>query len=301
MKRKYELNNFEPYQFADIRDHLEAMALRGWRLERMERYFLVYRRGEPKPVRYALVFHPEMGYLEPAPTPEGEVYRDYCRQAGWEPVAFWSSVPQIEVYCNEEPHPIPLQTDRSIQWRVMGDWLERRYVPRLQTAAAACSLIFILSAIFCALFLIATEDWAFRILTLCLISLLIYLTAVPLIQLASANRWLSQVRRAEEELGEGPDGRLSPLLRWTRKVSVVLSALVLLYYVWYTARTDGGPPPGVVGNGPGGGLAAPPWALPGGQLGRLWVCGGPRVFHPPAAQLHLLDPVWVPAEGREFL
>ena len=232
MKRKYELNNFEPYQFADIRDHLEAMALRGWRLERMERYFLVYRRGEPKPVRYALVFHPEMGYLEPAPTPEGEVYRDYCRQAGWEPVTFWSSVPQIEVYCNEEPHPIPLQTDRSIQWRVMGDWLERRYVPRLQTAAAACSLIFILSAIFCALFLIATEDWAFRILTLCLIALLIYLTAVPLIQLASANRWLSQVRRAEEELREGPDGRLSPLLRWTRKVSVVLSALVLLYYVW---------------------------------------------------------------------
>ena len=61
MKRKYELNNFEPYQFTDIRDHLEAMALRGWRLERMERYFLVYRRGEPKPVRYALVFQPEMG------------------------------------------------------------------------------------------------------------------------------------------------------------------------------------------------------------------------------------------------
>ena len=217
MKRKYELNNFEPYQFADIRDHLEAMALRGWRLERMERYFLVYRRGEPKPVRYALVFHPEMGYLEPAPTPEGEVYRDYCRQAGWEPVTFWSSVPQIEVYCNEEPHPIPLQTDRSIQWRVMGNWLKRRYVPRLQTGAAACSLMFLLSAIFCALFLIATEDWAFRILTLCLIALLIYLAA-------------------------GPDGRLSPLLRWTRKVSVVLSALVLLYYVWYTATQGGGIP-----------------------------------------------------------
>ena len=82
----------------------------------------------------------------------------------------------------------------------------------------------------------------FRILTLCLIALLIYLAAVPLIQLASANRWLSQVRRAEEGLGEGPDGRLSPLLRWTRKVSVVLSALVLLYYVWYTAAQGGGIP-----------------------------------------------------------
>ena len=227
MKRKYELNNFEPYQFADIRDHLEAMALRGWRLERMERYFLVYRRGEPKPVRYALVFHPEMGYLEPAPTPEGEVYRDYCRQAGWEPVTFW---------------PIPLQTDRSIQWRVMGNWLKRRYVPRLQTGAAACSLMFLLSAIFCALFLIATEDWAFRILTLCLIALLIYLAAVPLIHLANANRWLSQVRRAEEELGEGPDGRLPPLLRWMRKAGGVLSAFALLYCVWYMATQGGGIP-----------------------------------------------------------
>ena len=48
--------------------------------------------------------------------------------------------------------------------------------------------------------------------------------------------------RAEEELREGPDGRLSPLLRWTRKVSVVLSALVLLYYVWYTATQGGGIP-----------------------------------------------------------
>lgn len=242
MKRKYELNPYTPCQFADIRDHLEAMALRGWRLERMEEYFLVYRRGEPKPVRYALVFHPEMGYLEPAPTPEGEVYRDYCWQAGWEPVAFWSTFPQIEVYCNEAPHPIPLQTDRSIQWRVMGDWLERRYVPRLQTAAAACSLIFLLSAIFCALFLIATEDWAFRILTLCLIALLIYLAAVPLIHLANANRWLSQVRRAEEELGEGPDGRLPPLLRWMRKAGGVLSAVALLYCVWYMATQGGGIP-----------------------------------------------------------
>ena len=240
MKRKYELNPYTPCQFADIRDHLEAMALRGWRLERMEEYFLVYRRGEPKPVRYALVFHPEMGYLEPAPTPEGEVYRDYCWQAGWEPVAFWSTFPQIEVYCNEAPHPIPLQTDRSIQWRVMGDWLKRRYVPRLQTGAAACSLMFLLSAIFCALFLIATEDWAFRILTLCLIALLIYLAAVPLIQLASANRWLSQVRRAEEELEDGPDGRLPPPLRWMRRGSYVLCTLVLLYGVWYMISQGSG-------------------------------------------------------------
>ena len=240
MKRKYELNFYVPCQFADIRDHLEAMALRGWRLERMEDYFLVFRRGAPKPVRYALVFHPEMGYLEPAPTSEGEVYRDYCRQAGWEPVAFWSNFPQIEVYCNEEPHPVPLQTDRTIQWRVMGDWLERRYVPRLQTAAAACCLAFLLEAIFCALILTVTENWASRLLGICLIALLLWLTALPLASLASANQWLSQVRRAEEGVEEGPDGRLPPLLRWMNRGAYVLSALSILYFVWFTAAQGNG-------------------------------------------------------------
>ena len=70
MKRKYELNNFEPYQFADIRDHLEAMALRGWRLERMEQHFLVYRQNVSSPVHYAVAFHPEVGDMDSLRTPQ---------------------------------------------------------------------------------------------------------------------------------------------------------------------------------------------------------------------------------------
>ena len=71
MKRKYELNNFEPYQFADIRDHLEAMALRGWRLERMERYFLVYRRESPNRCAMPWYFIPRWAIWSPPPLRRG--------------------------------------------------------------------------------------------------------------------------------------------------------------------------------------------------------------------------------------
>lgn len=240
MTRKRQLNNFEPYQFTDIRERLEAMALRGWRLERMEQYFLVYRRGEPKSVRYALVFHPEMGYLEPTPSSEGEVYRDYCRQAGWEPVTFWSTFPQIEVYCNEEPHPIPLQTDRTIQWRVMGDWLERRYVPRLQTSAAVGGLLFLSSAILFAVIGLASQSWSLRGLVVCFVVIMLMLTADVLLRLSYANRWLVQTRQAEEGEGEGPSGQLPPALRWMRAGMWLLLAVTLFYLVWFALTQGGG-------------------------------------------------------------
>ena len=241
MMRKYQLNNFEPYQFADIRDRLEAMALQGWRLERMERYLLVYHRAEPRQVRYALAFHPDMGFLDPAPTPEGEVYQYYCQQAGWEPVTFWSDFPQIEIYCNDEPYPVPLQTDRSIQWRVMGDWLERRYVPRLQRGATAVGALVMLLLILTAILIPAAEDWRLRGLGLCLILLLVYVLAVLLVQAASAARWLERVRRAEEGNWEDePTGRLSPTLLWLRRGLWVILVPILLYGVWFLFSYGGG-------------------------------------------------------------
>ena len=61
MKYKYEYNCYEPYQYEDLQDHLEQMAVRGWILERMDYHFLVYRRGGTQLTRYALAYHPEVG------------------------------------------------------------------------------------------------------------------------------------------------------------------------------------------------------------------------------------------------
>ena len=64
MKYKYEYNCYAPYQYEDLQDHLEQMAVRGWILERMDYHFLVYRRGGTQLTRYALAYHPEVGDMD---------------------------------------------------------------------------------------------------------------------------------------------------------------------------------------------------------------------------------------------
>ena len=68
MKRKYELNLYAPFQYQDIQDHLEEMAERGWELEKASHRLFVYQAAEPGPVRYALAYRPEVGWMDQLPT-----------------------------------------------------------------------------------------------------------------------------------------------------------------------------------------------------------------------------------------
>lgn len=233
MKRKYELNNFEPYQFADIRDHLEAMALRGWRLERMERYFLVYRRGEPKQVRYALAFHPEVGNYDPLPTQGQEIYADYCQEAGWELVDTWSQYPQIQFYRSRQAYPLPLQTDLSTQWRVMTTWMETRFVVPLRRIAVFFTL-FLIPYLAIAVFLLFLGPPDFWIRGLCwaLLLLLISFLAALLVSLSESQRWLEEARRAAQEGLPGPGGHRSRRWNYALKGMAAVGAAVLSFLLW---------------------------------------------------------------------
>ena len=79
MKRKYELNLYAPFQYEDIQDHLEEMAERGWELEKASHRLFVYQAAEPGPVRYALAYRPEVGWMDQLPTQGQEIYAGYCQ------------------------------------------------------------------------------------------------------------------------------------------------------------------------------------------------------------------------------
>ena len=96
MKYKYEYNCYAPYQYEDLQDHLEQMAVRGWILERMDYHFLVYRRGGTQLTRYALAYHPEVGDMDHPRAPRLEDYAYLCSQAGWELVGIGSLESAIE-------------------------------------------------------------------------------------------------------------------------------------------------------------------------------------------------------------
>ena len=141
MKRKYELNLYAPFQYEDIQDHLEEMAERGWELEKASHRLFVYQAAEPGPVRYALAYRPEVGWMDQLPTQGQEIYAGYCQDAGWELVDTWARYPQIQIYRSRMRYPVPLETDLTTHWQVLTTWMERRYVEPLRSYVAIGSLI----------------------------------------------------------------------------------------------------------------------------------------------------------------
>ena len=153
MKRKYELNLYAPFQYEDIQVHLEEMAERGWELEKASYRLFTYRSAEPSPVRYALAYRPEVGWMDQLPTQGQAIYADYCQDAGWELVDTWARYPQIQIYRSRMRYPVPLETDLTTHWQVLTTWMERRYVEPLRSYVAIGSLIAIFTALLLTIFL----------------------------------------------------------------------------------------------------------------------------------------------------
>ena len=244
MKQKTEPIPFSPLEEEPFTRHLEEMSLQGWRLDKFTENRLYYRQAEPSAVRYALAYHPEVGNLDPLPTPSMEFYEDYCRQAGWEPAAVWSAFPQIEVYVSEEPDPVPLHTDPQVRWKVIGDWMERRYIPRLQMGAGIGGLFLLFSALLGGMFAFQSsgEDPALLPLYLGMVVLFLLLSGALLLGLVRSYRTLEAVRQAQRDGTSGPVLRNPPPARWRRLPLYLISAaagLLVLYMLWLVSARFG--------------------------------------------------------------
>lgn len=225
MKRKYELNLYAPFQYQDIQDHLEEMAERGWELEKASHRLFVYQAAEPGPVRYALAYRPEVGWMDQLPTQGQEIYAGYCQDAGWELVDTWARYPQIQIYRSRMRYPVPLETDLTTHWQVLTTWMERRYVEPLRSYVAIGSLIAIFTALLLTIFL-TQGGFEPPISFLCVAAVVLMAALVlnQLVVLVDAQRWLEEARRASEEGAPGPRGRMS--LPWKITLWVTAAAAV---------------------------------------------------------------------------
>ena len=85
-KRRMEFFSF--YNHTSITAHLEKMARNGWLLEEIRRNTWIYRRIEPKKLRFAVSYYPKASEYDPEPSPE---QRD-----------FWATRPMALVRCSVE-------------------------------------------------------------------------------------------------------------------------------------------------------------------------------------------------------
>ena len=113
-KRRLEVFSF--YDRAHIERHLEAMAARGWLLERMGKFGWVYRRIEPKRLTFHVSYFPDASDFDPGPTWGQLTFQDFCERTGWQLAC---SSAQMQVFYNEGPDPLPIETDPALELEVL--------------------------------------------------------------------------------------------------------------------------------------------------------------------------------------
>ena len=216
VKRKYELNLYAPFQYEDIQDHLEEMAERGWELEKASHRLFVYQAAEPGPVRYALAYRPEVGWMDQLPTQGQEIYAGYCQDAGWELVDTWARYPQIQIYRSTMAFATLTLCQLFHAFDVRSD---RKTVAQLGLTSNRAMV---------------------RAFLVGLALLMAALVLNQLVVLVDAQRWMEEARRASEEGSPGPRGRMSLPWKITLWVTAAAGVGTLALFVG-VAVSDHGP------------------------------------------------------------
>ena len=110
MKRRLELYSF--YDHTGLERHLERMARKGWRLEKIWNNIWYYRRTRPRELKFSVTYFPEVSELDPEPSEKQQIFLDFCEHTGWKLAAVTT---QMQIFYNENPDPVPIDTDPRLE------------------------------------------------------------------------------------------------------------------------------------------------------------------------------------------
>ena len=115
------------YDYATIAGKLTDMAAQGWHLHKAGALGLwTFHRGEPKQVRYEIIYAPKASAFNARPTDAEEDLAELCAQAGWERV---TTLAQMQVFRNENPNATPLETDESQKLLNIRKTMKKHFFP----------------------------------------------------------------------------------------------------------------------------------------------------------------------------
>ncbi|MBQ9966095.1 MAG: DUF2812 domain-containing protein [Clostridia bacterium] len=123
-KRQFFLFNF--YDRTGIKTRLENEARKGWLLEKMTGFGWVFRRIEPADIHYTVTYFPGASAFDPGPSDRELSFREFCEHSGWKLAA---SSAQMQIYYNESPHPVPIETDPELELETIHRAAKKGYLP----------------------------------------------------------------------------------------------------------------------------------------------------------------------------
>ncbi|MBR5534450.1 MAG: DUF2812 domain-containing protein [Ruminiclostridium sp.] len=225
-KRRLEIISF--YDHTGVARHLEEMAAKGWLLEKISNGLWCYRKIEPAAIRFAVTYFPKASDFDPKPSESQQTFVDYCAQSGWK-LAGLSA--QMQVFYNEGPNPVPIETDPVLQVENIHRAMKRNFLP--------ANLVLLL----CGLFQFGMALWQmisnplyalfnnYTWASLVPWSLVIILTSTEII---SYLRWHKKSKTAAWE-----EGILLPT-RSTRPLQIaVLVILAIFLFFWFLSLGGG--------------------------------------------------------------
>ena len=123
-KKQWRIFSF--YAYSDMEARFEKMAAEGWMLTKITNQFFYYEKAEPAKVKFTVTYFAKASDFDPEITEEQKDFNDFCAAAGWEYV---SGVAQMQVYCNRNENPVPIETDPVVQVNAIHRAMKKNFIP----------------------------------------------------------------------------------------------------------------------------------------------------------------------------
>ena len=123
-KRCLEVISF--YNHTGMERRFEEMAKKGWLIEDISNLRWTYRKIDPQNLHFSVVYYPKASDFDPGPSWEQQTFGDFCARTGWKAVANWH---QMQVFCNEQEDPIPLETDPVMELQSLHSACMKNFIP----------------------------------------------------------------------------------------------------------------------------------------------------------------------------
>ena len=125
-ERTYRLNRFAFFDRERIQNYLEGMAKKGWMLDKTGATLWRYRKERPRNVHVSILYVADGSTYNPCPTAKEELLEDLSADNGWHLQARWG---QMQIFYNEQPHPLPLETDPVTQVEAIRRCMKKNGIP----------------------------------------------------------------------------------------------------------------------------------------------------------------------------
>lgn len=195
MKRKYDPLLHAFFDHTGIARHLEKRARQGWMLDYIRtNTFFRYRRCDPKDLRFAVTYFPTASEFS-APEDDQKEFYDLCAAAGWQ---FVAQTFQMQIFCNEDPNAVPLETDPKVQLENIHASLWRNYMGgKFAVLAMSLIMLFNIGVKFENRLFATMRSMLYLLLTLLFLLLLLHQG----LEVAAYYLWRKKALRAAEEQG----------------------------------------------------------------------------------------------------